>query len=63
MCSNNVGFYILCINFIFVFFLGHTKHEWTSYSAFESVFKYLEEKYDEFNMSYEQKSKKPKVDN
>ncbi|XP_039947653.1 FAM172 family protein homolog CG10038 isoform X1 [Bactrocera tryoni] len=25
---------------------GHPKHEWTSYSAFESVFKFLEEKYE-----------------
>ena len=25
---------------------GHSKHEWTSYSAFESVFKFLEEKYE-----------------
>ncbi|XP_013101033.1 FAM172 family protein homolog CG10038 [Stomoxys calcitrans] len=38
---------------------GHTKHEWTSYSAFESVFKFLEEKYSEF----EQKSKKQKLNN
>ncbi|XP_053947912.1 FAM172 family protein homolog CG10038 isoform X1 [Anastrepha ludens] len=28
---------------------GHSKHEWTSYSAFESVFKFLEEKYERFN--------------
>ncbi|KAI8118229.1 UPF0528 protein [Lucilia cuprina] len=41
---------------------GHSKHEWTSYSAFESVFKYLENKYEEF-ISDEHKCKKPKVDN
>ncbi|XP_036321463.1 FAM172 family protein homolog CG10038 isoform X2 [Rhagoletis pomonella] len=27
---------------------GHPKHEWTSYSSFESVFKFLEEKYERF---------------
>ncbi|KAH8306448.1 hypothetical protein KR018_011557 [Drosophila ironensis] len=26
---------------------GHTKHEWTSYSAIDSVFKFLEEKYQQ----------------
>ncbi|KAM7364712.1 FAM172 family protein homolog CG10038 [Cochliomyia hominivorax] len=41
---------------------GHSKHEWTSYSAFESVFKYLEQKYDEF-ITEEHKCKRPKVDN
>lgn len=45
-----------------VLLLGHSKHEWTSYSAFESVFKYLEQKYEDF-ISDEQMSKKPKVDN
>ncbi|XP_061390712.1 FAM172 family protein homolog CG10038 [Musca vetustissima] len=39
---------------------GHTKHEWTSYSAFESVFNFLEDKYAEF--SGEQKSKKQKLE-
>jgi len=24
---------------------GHPKHEWTSYSSFESVFRFFEEKY------------------
>lgn len=49
-------------NKIYDLFLGHTKHEWTSYSAMESVFKYLEQKYEEF-LSDEQKSKRQKVDN
>ncbi|XP_043654946.1 FAM172 family protein homolog CG10038 isoform X1 [Drosophila teissieri] len=26
---------------------GHTKHEWTSYSAIDSVFKFIEEKYEQ----------------
>lgn len=25
---------------------GHTKHEWTSYSAIDSIFKYIEKKYE-----------------
>uniref|UniRef100_A0A1A9VBG1 Arb2 domain-containing protein n=1 Tax=Glossina austeni TaxID=7395 RepID=A0A1A9VBG1_GLOAU len=31
---------------------GHNKHEWTSCSAFESVFKFLEEKYHEFSKNH-----------
>ncbi|EDW81274.1 uncharacterized protein Dwil_GK11976 [Drosophila willistoni] len=30
---------------------GHGKHEWTSYSAFESVFKFLEDKYEKRQQS------------
>ncbi|KAH8361915.1 UPF0528 protein CG10038 isoform X1 [Drosophila serrata] len=26
---------------------GHTKHEWTSYSAIDSIFKFMEEKYEQ----------------
>ncbi|KAH8418108.1 hypothetical protein KR009_003471 [Drosophila setifemur] len=26
---------------------GHTKHEWTSYSAIDSIFKFIEEKYEQ----------------
>jgi len=26
---------------------GHTKHEWTSYSAIDSVFQFIEEKYEQ----------------
>uniref|UniRef100_W8B7Y2 UPF0528 protein CG10038 n=1 Tax=Ceratitis capitata TaxID=7213 RepID=W8B7Y2_CERCA len=39
---------------------GHPKHEWTSYSAFESVFKFLEDKYEHANAlrSGSKKSKK-----
>ena len=48
--------------FVYKSLLGHTKHEWTSYSAFESVFKYLEQKYEEF-ISDVQNSKRQKVDN
>uniref|UniRef100_A0A0K8UX46 UPF0528 protein CG10038 n=3 Tax=Bactrocera latifrons TaxID=174628 RepID=A0A0K8UX46_BACLA len=40
---------------------GHPKHEWTSYSAFESVFKFLEEKYER-SQEIESTSKKAKTE-
>jgi len=36
---------IQCCLVLFTCIAGHPKHEWTSYSSFESVFKFFEEQY------------------
>ncbi|XP_055609147.1 FAM172 family protein homolog CG10038-like isoform X2 [Uranotaenia lowii] len=41
---------------------GHTKHEMTSYSCMEVLFKFFEERYEQFTADSSPKSKKPKSD-
>lgn len=40
---------------------GHVKHEWTSHSCIEALFKFFEEKYEQLSTE-ENNSKKPKLD-
>lgn len=45
------------------FFLGHTKHEMTSYSCMEALFKFFEQQYQEFSKGLEEsEAKKPRAD-